>query len=90
MQVLDAGEKQWRYRLPTNLPDRRRANAKRTTARLVFDVLFNGAMIVSALILTFIVLVREEQYADGRQQGTPYTVRQSLDMTGESQALPPD
>ena len=47
-------------------------------------------MIVSALILTFIVLVREEQYAFGRQQGTPYTLRQSLDTTGETQALPPD
>ena len=76
--------------MPTTLPHRRRADVKRTTARIVFDVLFNGAMIVSALILTFIVLVREEQYAFGRQQGTPYTLRQSLDTTGETQALPPD
>lgn len=76
--------------MPTSLPHRRRADAKRTTARIVFDVLFNGAMIVSALILTFIVLVREEQYAFGRQQGTAYTIEQSLDSTGETQALPPD
>ena len=73
--------------MPTTLPHRRRADEKRTTARIVFDVLFNGAMIVSALILTFIVLVREEQYAFGRRQGRPYTIQQSLDTTGETQVV---
>jgi hypothetical protein len=46
--------------MPIRLTDRPRG------ARIVFDVLFNAAMLVSALILTFIVLVREEQYAFGR------------------------
>ena len=77
--------------MPTTLPHRRRADAKRTPARIVFDVLFNGAMIVSALILTFIVLVREEQYAFGRQQGANLTIQHiPLDTTGETEALPPD
>lgn len=42
-------------------------------ARIVFGVLFIAAMLVSALIITFIILVREEQYAFGRSptQGGP-------------------
>ena len=54
--------------MPTTLPHRPRADVKRSPRRIVFDILFNGAMLVSALILTFIVLVREEQFAFGEQQ----------------------
>ena len=72
------------------MPHRPRANQKRSLARTVFDVLFNGAMIVSALILTVIVLVRQEQYAFGRPESPAQMIQQSpLDTTGETQALPP-
>ena len=54
--------------MPTTLPHRRRADEKPSPARIVFDFLFNAILVTSALILTFIVLVREEQYAFGRQQ----------------------
>ena len=63
--------------MPTTLPHRRRADEKHSPARIVFEFLFNAAMVVSALILTFIVLVREEQYAG------------PLDATGESLVIPP-
>jgi hypothetical protein len=53
--------------LPTNLPLRRQVDEKPSLARTVFDFLFNTVLVVSALILTFIVLVREEQYAFGQQ-----------------------
>lgn len=51
--------------------------------------LFNGAMLVSALILAFIVLVREEQYALGQQPSAAGVIQQADDTTGESQAIPP-
>jgi len=50
------------------LPPRRRDDEKPSLARTVFDFLFNAILVTSALILTFIVLVREEQFAFGRQQ----------------------
>ena len=52
--------------MPTTLPPPRRVAKKRSPARTVLEFLFNTAMVVSAVILTFIVLVREEQYAFGR------------------------
>lgn len=76
--------------MPTTLPHRRRADEKRSRTRIVFDFLFNAAMVVSALILTFIVLVREEQYAFSKQESPAQMVQQGqLDTTGESQAFPP-
>lgn len=66
--------------MPTVLPPvsrPRRATKKRSRARLVFDVLFNAALVVSALILTFIVLVREEQYAFGHQQRPGQAIEQA-------------
>jgi len=74
--------------LPTTLPHRRRADEKPSRARTVFDFLFNTALVVSALILTFIVLVREEQYALGQQPSQAGVIQQA-DTTGESQAIPP-
>jgi hypothetical protein len=76
--------------LPTTLPHRPRADVKRSPRRIVFDILFNGAMLVSALILTFIVLVREEQFAFGEQQIANRTMQQrTLEATGEGRYLPP-
>ena len=74
--------------MPTTLPHRRRADEKPSLARTVFNILFNGAMMVSALILAFIVLVREEQYAHG-QRPAPAIEQGSVDTTGESQIIPP-
>ncbi|HEY1475128.1 MAG TPA: hypothetical protein VGF53_13715 [Pseudolabrys sp.] len=75
--------------MPTTLPPRRRADEiKRSLTRIIFDVVFNTALVVSALILTFIVLVREEQYAFGRSP--LQLIQQSpVDTTGESQIIPP-
>ena len=76
--------------MPTTLPHRRRADEKPSPARIVFDVLFNAALVVSALILTFIVLVREEQYAFGQLQSPAQVIQQGpLDTTGESLVIPP-
>ena len=80
--------------MPTTLPHRRRADEKPSPARIVFDGLFNAALVVSALILTFIVLVREEQYAFGQQESPAQAIEQAaqqrrLDTTGESQVIPP-
>ncbi len=76
--------------MPTTLPHRPRADVKRTPRRIVFDVLFNGAMLVSALILTYIVLVREEQYAFGQQEIATRVLQQRLTKTGgDEQVIPP-
>ena len=87
---MNAAENRRRNPLPTDLPDRRRADEKRLSARTVFNVLFNGALIVSALILTFIVLVRQEQYAFGRPEIAAQMIQQdAAESTGESQAFRP-
>jgi hypothetical protein len=76
--------------LPTTLPHRRRADEKHSPTRIVFEFLFNAAMVVSALILTFIVLVREEQYAFGQQESPAQAIQQGpLDSIGESPVIPP-
>lgn len=49
--------------MPTALPPPpRRVEKKRT----VFGVVFNAFLVVSALALTFMVLVREQGYANGQ------------------------
>ena len=46
--------------MPTVLPTPRVAPAKkRSLLRIVFDLVFNTAFVVGALVLTFVVLVRE-------------------------------
>jgi hypothetical protein len=75
--------------LPTNLP-RPRVKAKTS----VFSVVFNGFMLGSVLILTFMVLMQEERYAMGQPgyfAGTPAQMAQQapLDMTGETQVILP-
>ena len=47
--------------MPTALPPRRRIGKKPKLS--VFSILLNTFLLVSALGLTFVVLVREEQYA---------------------------
>jgi hypothetical protein len=54
--------------LPTALPRPRSVARKRPS---VFTVLFNTFMVVSALMLAFVVLVREEQYAFPRPEIAP-------------------
>jgi hypothetical protein len=49
--------------LPTILPDRRDLVTKRSLVRMVINFLFNTFMVLSALFLTFLVLVQEEDYA---------------------------
>jgi hypothetical protein len=85
--------------LPTTLPPipprPRRAPDKRSPARIIFDVVFNTALVVSALMLTFIVLVRQEQHAFGQPQRPAQTVEQiepaaqNWDTTGKTVITPP-
>ena len=81
--------------MPTALPRPRRIEKKkRPPLRVAFDVLFNGTLILSALVLVFIVLVREEQYAFGQPgilvQASERTAPPSrLDTTGETGVIPP-
>ena len=77
--------------MPTALPPpTRRVEKKRT----VFSVVLNACMLVSALALTFVVLVREHGYANG-QPGyfagtlTNWTQQDAADNTGERQVTPP-
>jgi hypothetical protein len=77
--------------LPTVLPQARRVAKKRTLTRTVCEFLFNAAMVVSALILTFMVLVREERYPSEAQvqaieQMTP---QNAMDGTGDAGVIPP-
>ena len=85
-------------RLPTVMPPvwlrPRRVPQKRSLTGKIFDVLFNGALIVSALILAIIVMVREEQYAYGQQEDTVLAIEQTLmpgqmDMTDQKMVIPP-
>ena len=74
--------------MPTDLPQRpRSAVAKRPIGRLIFDVVFNGAMLISALVLTFMVMVREEQYAMGQQQLANQVLQQRLLETTDGTGL---
>ena len=76
--------------MPTTLPHRPRADVKRSPRRVAFDILFNGALLASALALTFIVLVREERYAYGQQEIANQAVQQPMaDDFGEIRITPP-
>jgi hypothetical protein len=87
---LSAGETEGETPLPTTLPHRPRADVKRSPRRVVFDILFNGAMLVSALALTFVVLMREQRYAYGQQEIADQTMQQRmLDGAGETRVTPP-
>jgi hypothetical protein len=75
--------------LPTDLP-RPRVIPKRS----IFSVVLNTFMVGSALILTFMVLMQEERYAMGQPGylagGLEQVTQQTLvDMTGETQVVPP-
>ena len=78
--------------MPTTLPHRRRADEKPSRARTVFDFLFNTTLIVSALILTFIVLVREEQYTFGQPESPAQAIEQAArqsPLDGGRPVIPP-
>ena len=76
--------------LPTTLPHRPRTDVKRSSRRVAFDILFNGALLVSALALTFIVLVREERYAYGQQEIANQAMQQPMaDESDEIRITPP-
>ena len=77
--------------MPTTLPPPRRNGQLRTTGRLVFDILFNGALLASALVLTVVVAVKA-QIATGQPQVADRTTQQRM-MDASSKghfALPPD
>jgi len=76
--------------LPTTLPHHRRKDAKCSPARLAFDVLFNGAMLASALIFAIIVLEREQRYALAEQQLANQTLLQrAIEPTAKAELIPP-
>lgn len=58
--------------MPTTLPPRRRESAH-STARMVFDIAFNGALLLSAVILACVVLVRSTEYSMSQQALTDLT-----------------
>jgi hypothetical protein len=77
--------------LPTALPPPTRRVEKK---RSLFTTVLNTFMVVSALLLTFMVLVREQGYANG-QPGyfagtfTNWTQQAAVDTTGERRFIPP-
>jgi hypothetical protein len=75
--------------MPTALP-RPRVKQKRS----LFGVVLNAGMLVSALILTFVVLVREQGYAMGEpgmfaDAIVQMTQQSSPNTSGESLVIPP-
>jgi hypothetical protein len=75
--------------MPTALP-RPRVKQKRS----LFGVVLNAGMLVSALILTFVVLVREQGYAMGEpgmfaDAIVQMTQQSSPNTSGESLVTPP-
>jgi hypothetical protein len=75
--------------MPTALP-RPRVKQKRS----LFGVVLNAGMLVSALILTFVVLVREQGYAMGEpgmfaDAIIQMTQQSSPNTSGESLVTPP-
>jgi hypothetical protein len=76
--------------LPTALPRPPRVEQKRT----VICVAFNAVMVVSALVLTCMVLVREHGYANGQPgifAGAIQQMAQQLqpDQSGNPPIIPP-
>jgi hypothetical protein len=75
--------------LPTNLP-RPLVKPKRS----IFSVVLNVFMLGSALILTVMVLIQEERYAQGQPGYFADTFDQMIEpatseITGEPQIIPP-
>jgi hypothetical protein len=73
--------------LPTNLPPLRRPPKKPTRLGRVFTMLLSTAMLVSALILTFMVLVREEQYASGKSYQAAPVAQAPAKVNGATQQI---
>jgi len=79
--------------LPTALPRPPRVKPKRVEQkRSLFGVVLNTFMVVSAVALTFVVLVQEQRYALGQPgllAADQTALQIPLDTTGESQVIPP-
>ena len=81
--------------MPTALPRPPRVKPKRIEQkRSLFDVVLNTFMVLSALILTFVVLVREQGYANGQPGIFADTIVQMTQQTppassDDSQVIPP-
>jgi len=73
--------------LPTALPPPRRVEKKRELS--IFSVVFNTFLVVSALALTFALLVREEEYALAGPQVETAAPRTTPGITGELKQVPP-
>jgi hypothetical protein len=76
--------------LPTALPRPPRVEQKRSR----FSIVFNAFMVLSALILTFIVLVREQGYANGQPGIFADTIVQMTQQipparSGDGAVIPP-
>jgi hypothetical protein len=74
--------------LPTALPRFPRVEKKRS----VFSVVLNALMLVSALVLAFIVLVREQQYAMGKPgpfADTIVQLTQQIPADRSGEGIPP-
>lgn len=77
--------------MPTVLPPpRRRVESKE---RSVANILFNTFLVVSALLLTFVVLIREEEYAlaqpDNPTQIIADSPRGAPDIIEQMMVIPP-
>lgn len=78
--------------MPTSLPPRPQVRVK--AKRSIFSVALNTFMLVSALILTFVVLVQEERYAMGQpgpfaEQIIQLTQQFSADTADATTLTPP-
>jgi hypothetical protein len=72
--------------LPTVLPRARRAVAKPPSlARRAINIAFNTFMVLSALILTFFVLLREEEYALGQRTDSITVFEQAAAQAGSDE-----
>ena len=79
--------------MPIFLPPKPQPRAAKKSS--VFDVLFNGFLVVSALALAGVVLVQEQRFAMGQPGPFADTAVQlmqapSPDTTGESQVILPN
>ena len=80
--------------MPTLLPLPPKQQPRAAKKSSIFDFIFNGFLVVSALALTFVVLMQEQRFAMGQPGPFAETVAQlmqapSPDTTGESLVILP-
>ncbi len=67
--------------MPTLLPERRRAVARPVPQKQgLGTIILNTFMVISALVLTFIVLITEERYANWTSYDQTASVEQIADQ----------